>query len=403
MALIASVVGRIINDSRGEPTVEVTLTDDQGRIATASLPSGSSIGKYEAKTVDAKTAITTINTVIAPSLLRTPLDSQQSLDRRLMAVDPTPNREKVGVNSLLGISLAGARLFAQIQSIPLYHYIQIISGSPGVRLPIPMFNLINGGKHANNNLDFQEYLIIPTGMKSFHSRLMAGRKVLGALGAIFDKKGIKAQVGFEGGYAPDLSTNEEGLGFLVQAIQDAGFVPGVDIMLGLDIAYSALPPTYAATVSNYMSLFENFPIYSLEDPLAEDDWGKWSELKKKMEKVNKDTSPRLLVGDDLFVGDPKRLADGVAKLSANAVLIKINQAATLTEIIDFIALARKANIAHILSHRSGETLDTFVSDLAVGTAAPFIKAGSPNDQAPERIIKYERIAEIEENINVMFT
>ena len=401
MALIASVAGRLINDSRGKPTIEVTVTDDQGRIATASLPLGSSVGKYEAVTVDPKNALNTINSVIAPNLLRTPLDTQQSLDRRLQAFDPSPRREKIGVNSLLGVSLASARLFAQIQSLPLYHYIQQISASPGVRLPIPMFNLINGGKHANNNLDFQEYLIIPTGMKTFHERLLAGKKVLATLGRIFDQKGIKVQVGFEGGYAPDLSTNEEGLGYLVQAIHDAGYAPGVDIMVGLDIAYSALPPTYAPTIDNYIALCDNFPVYSLEDPLGEDDLPKWADLKKQLDKSKKDKTERLLVGDDLFVGDSHRLDDGVKQDAANAILIKINQAATLTEILDCISLARKFKVMHIISHRSGETLDTFVSDLAVGTAAPFIKAGSPNDQAPERIVKYERIAEIEEHLNVV--
>lgn len=401
MAQIASIAARLINDSRGQKTVEVTVTDDAGRIATASLPSGSSLGKYEAVSVDAEVAIQTINTTIAPSLIRQPLDTQKAIDEKLQSFDPSPNREHIGVNSTLGISFAVARLLAQQINIPLYHYIQTISGSPGFVLPTPMFNLINGGKHATNNLDFQEYMIIPTGMASFHDKLSAGRKIFFALGNILHEADSESAVGFEGGYAPNLNTNEEGFGFLVQAIKAAGYIPGTDVVLGVDIAASALPSTYSATVDNYASLFENFPLYSIEDPFNEDDWDHWVELKSRLDKLSNGTNMRLMVGDDLFVGSSERLQKGLQLGAANAVLVKINQAGTLSEILDCISLARSLNCLTILSHRSGETLDSFVSDVAVGTASPFIKAGSPNDQAPERIIKYERIVEIEEELNVV--
>jgi enolase len=266
-----------------------------------------------------------------------------------------------------------------------------------------MFNLVNGGKHATNNLDFQEYMIIPIGMPTFHDKLAAGRKIFYALGNILHEADSETQIGFEGGYAPNLNTNEEGLGFLVQAIKAAGYIPGSDVVLGVDIAASALPSTYSATVENYISLFENFPMYSIEDPFGEDDWDNWVELKSRLDKMSDGSNTRLLVGDDLFVGSQERIDKGMKLGAANSVLVKINQSGTLTELLNCINLARQLGCIPILSHRSGETLDSFVSDLAVGTAAPFIKAGSPNDQAPERIVKYERIVEIEEELHVANT
>ncbi|HEY1074153.1 MAG TPA: phosphopyruvate hydratase [Patescibacteria group bacterium] len=400
MAVIASVAARVINDSRGQPTIEVTVTDDKGRIATASLPSGSSLGKYEAVTQDAQQVVNSINKVIAPALLRQPLTDQATIDAKLRSFDDTANHEKLGVNSLLGISLACARLLAQDHNLSLYHYIFTISGGPGLTIPTPMFNLLNGGKHAENNLDFQEYMVIPIGFKTFHEKLAAGKKVFSALGTILSETGHITKIGAEGGYAPHLSTNEEGLGVLVQAIQSAGYEPGKDFVLGVDVAASALPPTYSATVDNYLALYRNFPLFSLEDPFVEDDWESWAKLKVGVDGLSEPGNPRLLVGDDLFVGNKDRLLEGVKKFSANAVLIKINQAGTLTEIIEAIKIAREHNYVHILSHRSGETLDSFVSDLAIGTAAAFIKAGSANEQAPERIVKYERLVEVEEELNI---
>lgn len=401
MPLIASVSGRVINDSRGQQTVEVTVTDDQGRLATASLPAGSSVGKYEPVMVDAQTAVTTINTTLAPALLRTPLTTLEAVDTMLAGFDPTPNREKIGVNSLLGISLACARLFAQIENVPLYAYIQHVSSSPGYTLPNPVFNLINGGKHANNNLDFQEYMIIPHSMKSFHEKLSAGRRIFAALGNILHEAGLSTESGAEGGYAPTLDTNEQGLGYLVEAIKTAGFVPESDVFLGLDVAASALPPTYAATVESYHALLENFPIYWIEDPFREDNADEWQSFKRDIDTFEQAGRPKLLVGDDLFASSVERLSEGLEKQAANAVLIKMNQAGTLTEILKAIEVARTHGCTHALSNRSGETLDAFVSDLAVGTAAAFMKAGAPNDQAPERIIKYERVAEIEEELQVV--
>ncbi len=397
MATIASVAGRVIKDSRGQPTVEVTVTDDQGKLATASLPVGSSVGKHEAHAVDAQTAVQTIANTLAPGLLRFPMRNQEEIDKKLLTFDPA----KIGVNSTLAISMACARLLAQTENVPLYHYLHVISKSPGYSLPTPMFNLINGGKHAKNNLDFQEYMVLPFGMRTFWEKLSAGKKIFLALGKILAERNLNLNVGDEGGYAPNLDTNEEGMGVLVQAIQNAGYNPGGDVMLGLDIAASSLPATYAPKPESYVAMFQNFPLLSLEDPFKEDEWAKWKSLKGMVDKITDDRHPHLLVGDDLFVSNKEKLKEGIQQNAANAVLIKINMAATLSEIIDCITLARDHNYIHIISHRSGETLDTFVSDLAVGSAAAFIKVGAPNEQAAHRIIKYERVVQIEEELTVV--
>lgn len=399
MAFIASVSSRVISDSRGESTVEVTMTDDQGRLATASLPLGSSIGKYEAGSVKASQAVASITDLLAPALLRRPLTSQRDLDVWLQEF--ARDKQIKGVNTTLGVSLAAVRLLAQSQGVPLYRYLQTIAASPGFTLPTPMFNLINGGKHGHNNLDFQEYLVIPVGMKTFWEKLAAGRKIFASLGEILRQKGHDAPIGFEGGYAPNLTTNEEGFGFLVEAIKTAGFVPGKDVVLGADIAASSLPSGSTPAISDYEALMRNFPLYALEDPFGEDAWDDWIALRASLEKTRGDTQRFLLIGDDLFVANQQRLQAGIKKAAATAILIKMNQAGTLSEILDCINLARQADYTHILSHRSGETLDVFVSDLAVGTAAPFIKSGAPSDQAPERIVKYERLVEIEEELNVV--
>lgn len=400
MAYIASITGRVIGDSRGQPTVEVTATDDQGHIATASLANGRSLGKYEAKTVEAESAVTTINTVITPALLRFPLADQRQLDLKLASFDSTPRREKIGVNATLAISLAGARLLAQGQKIPLYHLLYNLSGGPGYRLPTPMFNCINGGSHARNNLDFQEFLIIPQVGKAFWEKLAAGKKVFAALGALLGERHLERKSGDEGGYAPNLATNEEGLGLLVEAITKAGYEPGREISLGLDVAAASLPATYPATPANYLTLFRNFPLLTIEDPFPEDAWKKWQELRRLLASLSSGGHDHLLIGDDLFVTNHAKLEEGIRQEAANAVLIKPSQAASLTEILDCIALARQANYVHIISHRSGETLDTFVSDLAIGTAAPFLKAGAPNEQAAQRIVKYERVVQVEEELMV---
>lgn len=401
MSLIASVVGRLINDSRGQPTVEVTLTDDTGKVATSSLPSGSSVGKYEALSVPADQAVNTINTVIAPKLLRQPLTTLQELDALLETFDTTQGNQQIGVNTTLGISLAGARLFAQLQGQTLYKHIQTLMGLDTARLPIPMFNVINGGKHAENNLDFQEFMVIPLGLRSFHEQLEAGRKVFGALGQLLQEAGHDTQIGFEGGYAPNLSTNEEGIGYLVQAIEKAGYVPGADVVLGLDIAASSISSTYTVNKDSYLSLIENFPLFSIEDPFSEEATEEWVALKTAVDALDDGAHTRLIVGDDLFAGNIERLKTGVEQKVANAILIKINQSATLSEILECIRLAQQSGYYHIMSHRSGETLDAIVSDLAVGTGAAFIKAGSPSDQAPERMVKYERLVEIEEELTVV--
>lgn len=395
MATISSVAGRMIRDSRGQPTVEVTVSSDTGLMATASLPIGTSISSYEAPIADAATAVNTINTVIAPALLRQSAD-QASVDALLRQFyDASP---QMGTNSLLGISVACSRLNAEAQGVPLYVALQQMSGSAGYTLPTPMFNLINGGKHAQNNLDFQEYLIIPLGFSSFHEKLSAGRAVFRALGHILAEAGHDTRIGSEGGFAPDLSTNEEGLGMLSQAITAAGFVPGQDIFMGLDVAASSLDATYQPNVDAYIDLFEDFPLFSIEDPFIEDDWNNWSSLKQSLDAMQGTGQPRLLVGDDLFVGNQARLEEGIKRYVANSILVKMSQFPTLSDIVQTIRTANQNNYVHILSHRSGDTLDSFISDLAVGSASAFIKAGAPNDSAPERMTKYERIVQIEEEL-----
>lgn len=395
MPVLASITGRVINESRGQPTVEVTVSSDTGLIATASLPLGSSLGRYEAPIVPAQQAVSAITNTIAPQLLRQPCE--------LSVIDPILSQiyitaPEIGVNSVLGISLATARLQSQVANIPLYQFIQQASGTKGYTLPAPMFNLINGGKHAANNLDFQEYIIIPTSMPTFYQKFEAGRKIFSKLGDVLTEAGYDIGMGYEGGFAPNLSTNEEGLGLLKQAIERAGFVPGVDVWLGLDVAASSLDQTYSPSVDGYIDLFENFPLLAIEDPFDEDDWTNWQLLKEKLSQSDLPNRSRLLIGDDLFVGNRQRLEAGIIRYCANSLLIKICQSPTLSEIISTIILAREHNYVSIVSHRSGDTLDSFIADLGVGTAATFIKAGAPNDSAPERMTKYERIVQIEEEL-----
>lgn len=396
MALIASVVGRTIRDSRGQPTVEVTVSSDTGVLATASLPLGSSLGTYEAPVVAADQAVTTLQTSIVPQLLRQSCNLQE-VDILLEKIYTT--NPDMGTNSVLGVSLAVARLQAKLESIPLYQLIQQLSGSAGYSLPTPMFNLINGAKHASNNLDFQEYIVIPMTMPTFHEKLAAGRKIFSSLGRILTDMGLDTSIGYEGGFAPNLSTNEEGLGMLKLAIEKAGYLPGTDVWLGLDVAAASLSGAYVPRVESYIDLFEDFPLFSVEDPFVEDDWDKWSQLKEQMSQIDSTPQPRLLVGDDLFVGNRGRLESGIKRYVANAILIKICQSPTLTQILSTIQLAQANNYVSIVSHRSGDTLDSFIADLGVGTASAFIKAGAPNDSAPERMTKYERIVQIEEELN----
>lgn len=395
MPVLTSILGRVINESRGQPTVEVTVSSDTGLIATASLPLGSSLGRYEAPIVSASQAVSTINSSLVSQLLRQSCDFNviDQILNQIYIINP-----EIGVNSLLGISLAVARLQSQVENIPLYQFIRQISDSKGYTLPIPMFNLINGGKHASNNLDFQEYIIIPTSMPKFHEKLEAGRQIFSALQNILLESGYDVNVGYEGGFAPNLSTNEEGLGLLKQAIEKAGFEPGVDVWLGLDVAASSVEQSYKPSVDGYIDLFENFPLLSIEDPFVEDDWTNWQKLKEQLSRFDLPDRSRLLVGDDLFVGNRQRLEAGIVRYSANSLLIKICQSPTLTEILSTIKLAREHNYVSIVSHRSGDTLDSFIADLGVGTAATFIKAGAPNDSAPERMTKYERVVQIEEEL-----
>lgn len=398
MAILASVAARTIYDSRRQPTVEVTLAADSGEVATASLPLGSSLGRYEAPLVASDEAVKIIEATIAPAVLRRPVESAV-IDAILHQIYTDALAR--GTNSTLGVSLAAARLEARLKSQPLYRWLQAVSGSPGYSLPTPMFNHINGGVHAKNNLDFQEYLVIPLAMTSFHEKLAAGRAIFSTLSRLLIEGGHDTTIGYEGGFAPNLATNEEGLGLLVEAVRRAGFTPGTDVWLGLDVAAASLDATLQPSVAAYTALFDDFPLLSIEDPFVEDDWDEWQALKMSLEKLNETNQPRLIVGDDLFVGNRERLESGIRRFSANAILIKLCQAPTLTGILDVIRLARDNNYVPIISHRSGDTLDSFIADLAVGTAATFLKAGAPNDSAPERMVKYERLVQIEEELHAV--
>jgi enolase len=297
------------------------------------------------------------------------------------------------------VSLAASKAAAKTLSLPLYRYIgRLLDGERSIKLPVPMFNVINGGQHANNNIDFQEFMAVPTGFKTFQERLDAGKNIFNSLRLVLEERNLKTDVGDEGGYAPDLDTNEMAFGLMEEATKQAGFTVGKDVYLAIDVAAAYLPPTFQLTTEHYVDLIKTYPIISIEDPLPSDDWHWWGQLKKAIDLSNKTGRPVYIVGDDIFMTHSDRLRKGITEAVANAVLIKINQVGTLTETLDTIKLAKENNYTTIVSHRAGETLDTFISDLAVGTGADFMKAGAPNDYHMERMSKYIRLVEIEKEI-----
>lgn len=411
MTIISEVRAREIIDSRGNPTVEVEVWLESGAHGRAAVPSGASTGTYEAVELrdgdehrflgkGVLRAVGNVNQVIAPELVGMDALDQIATDKTLCELDGTPNKAKLGANAILGVSLAVARAAAVHLEQPLYRYL----GGVGARtLPVPLMNVINGGKHADNNLDIQEYLIIPVGLGSFAKALRAGVEIFHHLRAMLIRKGFSTSVGDEGGFAPSLANNEEALGIIVDAIKAAGYRPGEDVALGVDVAASELyqegvyrfagervDRTTAEMVEFYRQLVEKYPIVSIEDALGEDDWDGWVELTRQL-------GPRVqLVGDDLFVTNTEKLAQGVAKGAANAILIKANQIGTLTETMAAIEMAQRAGYATVISHRSGETEDTTIADLAVATNAGQIKTGAPSRS--ERVAKYNQLLRIEEEL-----
>jgi len=411
MINIAEIRAREILDSRGNPTVEVEVKLEIGIVGRAAVPSGASTGEHEALELrdgDAKRylgkgvqkAVKNVNSVIARNLAGMPADKQAEIDQAMIDLDGTDHKQKLGANAILGVSMACARAAAAYYQLPLYQY---LGGRLCRILPVPMMNVLNGGKHADNDVDFQEYMIVPGGAANFAEALRWGAEVFHHLKAILKSKGLATGVGDEGGFAPSMKSNQEPLVFLVSAIEKAGFKPGKDVAIALDPASSEFfknnryrleaegrALTSEQMVDYYEKLVNAFPIVSIEDGLAQDDWKGWKLMTERLgEKIQ-------LVGDDLFVTSIDRLEEGIKKGTANSILIKLNQIGTVTETLAAIELARRSGYSWVISHRSGETEDTFISDLAVATGSGMIKTGSASRS--ERIAKYNQLIRIEEEL-----
>ena len=397
MSKIKRVWGEVIHDSRGDETIQVSIETDADVLTSAAVPSGKSKGKYEAKTVTPQVAVKTIE-LISSKLVGFDVTHQRALDQLLINEDGTADKAKFGGNTILGISMAASRAAAQELKIPLYKYIGKIVGKASYKIPVPMMNLINGGQHADNNLEIQEFMIVPNKVREYHNQLSAGKMVFSTLGQLLKVDTPFLPIGDEGGYAPMLDTNEMAMGYLIQAIKDSGYEAGEEISLALDVAASSLPPTFSPSIENYLNMLDNFPLLSIEDPFGEEDWANWIELRKQVKKRNISDKPLFIVGDDLFATNKKLLERGIKEDAANAILIKLNQIGTVSETIDVVEEAHKAGFITIVSHRSGETLDDYIADFAVGVGSQMIKTGCPNDNHPERITKYRRLLQIENEI-----
>ncbi len=412
MAEIIKTIGREILDSRGNPTVEADVYTRGGVTGRAAVPSGASTGSHEAlelRDKDSKRylgkgvqkATQHIHRIIAPKLLGMDVLDQNALDQTMIRLDGTPNKARLGANAILGVSLACAKAAANHLMIPLYQH---LGGLSATQLPLPLMNILNGGVHADNNVDLQECMILPIGAKSFREALRMGVEVFHCLKAILKEQGYKTSVGDEGGFAPDLRSNEEAFSLIVAAIRKAGYGPGKEVALGIDAAATEFykngfyylkaekkpKKNSEEMIDYYASLIKKFPIFSIEDGLSEDDWKGWKALTARLgTKIQ-------LVGDDLFVTNPKRLSKGIQEGVANAILVKPNQVGTLTETLEVIEIANRAGYRTIISHRSGETEDTTISDLAVGTNAGQIKTGATS--RTDRVAKYNQLLRIEEGL-----
>jgi enolase len=407
---VKGVKGRQILDSRGNPTVEVDVTLDSGAMGRAAVPSGASTGEFEAVELrdggerfggkGVTHAVAAVNTEIADAVAGMDAGDQQALDRRMIELDGTPNKSRLGANAILGVSLAAAKAAANDAGVPLYRY---LGGEDAGVLPVPMMNVLNGGAHADNRLDFQEFMIVPAGARTFSDALRVGVEVFQTLKRLLHERGLSTAVGDEGGFAPDLESNEDALGLLIAGIEAAGYAPGKDVAIALDPAVSELyeDGQYKLThegrdldsgeLSEYWaSLCERYPILSIEDGMDEEDWDGWKTL---TERVGDGVQ---LVGDDLFVTNPERLRRGIEAGVGNAILIKVNQIGTLSETLEAIAIARDAGYAAVMSHRSGETEDVTIADLAVATGCGQIKTGAPSRS--DRVAKYNQLLRIEEEL-----
>jgi enolase len=410
--IIESIQAREILDSRGNPTVEVDVALSGGVIGRAAVPSGASTGAHEAVELrdgDADrflgkgvlNAVDNVNQVIAPEIEGLLVSEQAEIDQQMIDLDGTENKSRLGANAILGVSLACAKAAAEIHGLPLYRY---IGGCNARELPVPMMNILNGGSHADNNVDIQEFMIMPAGADSFHKALRMGAEIFHHLKAVLKAKGLNTAVGDEGGFAPNLGSNEEALKDIMIAIEKAGYKPGEEVMIALDAAASefyqdgkyvlsaeAKPEkTAAELIDYYADLVDRYPIISIEDGLDEDDWDAWKLMTDKL-------SQRIqIVGDDLFVTNPVRLKKGIDLGIGNSILIKVNQIGTLTETLQTIEMAKRAGYTCVISHRSGETEDATIADIAVATNAGQIKTGSLSRS--DRIAKYNQLLRIEEEI-----
>ena len=409
MIAIAGIKGRQILDSRGNPTIEVDLTLESGAAGRFAVPSGASTGEHEALELrdgnriyyggkGVTKAVRNINEIIAPELIGFDGEDQEGVDRKLIELDGTPNKSKLGANAILGVSLAAARAVANHYGMPLFRY---IGGVGGRTLPVPMMNIVNGGEHADNSLDIQEFMIVPAGADNFSEALRWGVEVFHKLKQIMKGRGLVTSVGDEGGFAPNLPGNEDALKLIVDAIKGAGYKPGRDLAIAIDSAansfyqdkeYKLVADNKTLSAEEMIEMYEKwvdaYPIRSIEDGLAEDDWDGWKKLTERLGgKVQ-------LVGDDIFVTNRERLLRGIKTGIANAILVKLNQIGTLSETLDTIGVAKRAGYATIISHRSGETEDTTIADLAVATNAGQIKTGSLSRS--DRVAKYNQLLRIEE-------
>jgi len=422
MAKIKSIQGREILDSRGNPTIEVDVVLENGILGRAAVPSGASTGEHEALELrdgdkgrylekGVLKAVKNVDEVIAPKLIGKEISEQEEIDRLMIDLDGTENKEKLGANAILGVSLAVARAGALSLKMPLYQYIRksYELRVKGYELPVPMMNVINGGKHADNNVDLQEFMIVPLG-ENFRESLRMGAEVFHNLKQVLKEKGYATAVGDEGGFAPDLKSNEEAIQVILEGIKGAGFKAGEEVALALDPAASEfyLPAgrqgkdgkyilasekknlSASEMINFYKDWVDKYPIVSIEDGLAQDDWEGWKEMTLKLGKKIQ------IVGDDLFVTNPKRLKRGIEEGIANSILIKLNQIGTLTETIETIKMAKEAGYTTVISHRSGETEDTTIADVAVAVNAGQIKTGSCSRS--ERIAKYNQLLRIEEEL-----
>ena len=409
MPSIEAVGAREILDSRGNPTVEVEVALDDGTIARAAVPSGASTGQYEAVELrdggeryggkGVRQAVDAVLDTIGPELLGIESTEQRIVDQALIDLDATPDKSRLGANALLGVSLAVARASADSLGLPLFRYV----GGPNAHLlPVPMLNILNGGAHADTNVDVQEFMIAPIGAASFSEALRMGAEVYHALKSVLKQRGLTTSVGDEGGFAPDLPANRDALDLILEAVSATGMAPGRDIALALDVAASEFHSEtgYRFEGSDrsadqmteyYADLVASYPIVSIEDALDESDWEGWAALTTSL------GAQVQLVGDDLFVTNPERLADGISRGCANALLVKVNQIGTLTETLDAVQLAHRSGYRCMMSHRSGETEDTTIADLAVATDCGQIKTGAP--ARSERVAKYNQLLRIEEELD----